>query len=69
VTRYRKETEYVEVQVHCHAETTKAALLSPDGQVTSAVWIPKSQIRGSVTRDKDATIEIAEWIAEREGLI
>lgn len=64
-----RETNYVELNVHCHAETTKAALLSTDGDEGNAVWVPKSQIRGSVDRDKDSAVEIAEWIAEREGFI
>lgn len=67
--RESKEKTWVELELHCHVVTHKAAMLSVDAEESSAVWIPKSQIKGNLERDTMVNIEVAEWIAEREGLI
>ena len=69
MTRMSRETEWIELNVHCHRCTQRAVLLSDDGDESNAVWIPRSQVRGEVKVDEVTTIEIADWIAEREGLV
>ena len=68
--RNSKPTEYVEVEVIIHFKTVKAAKMSLDGDEDSAVWVPLSQTKGRIEKsDKPQTVEIADWIAEREGLV
>jgi hypothetical protein len=66
-----KPTEYVEIEVVVHRATEKAVLVSDDGDDSDATWLPLSQIKGprpSVSQDSQV-LEVAEWIAQREGLI
>lgn len=69
MSRPSNEDDYVDVDVHCHARTRKAALLSIDGQEGNATWIPLSQMNDVPERDKDGVAVIKRWIAEREGMI
>jgi hypothetical protein len=65
-----KNDETVEVELHVHAVTMKAMLLSPDGVERNAEWTPKSQIvSGKAERDKVGTFELKEWIAKKNGFI
>jgi dephospho-CoA kinase len=66
------DNEYVEVEVEVHAVTQKAMLLSkPDYDESSASWVPKSQMNQHEKLDRGdvATVNMAEWIAKREGFI
>lgn len=66
----RDKDETVELQLHCHAETQRAMLLSDDGDESRAAWVPKSQIVAhAVERGKSGTVEVKRWIAEREGFL
>lgn len=50
-------------------ETELALLLLIDG---NKVWVPKSQIDGAEEigeGDEDIEVEVAEWWAEKEGLV
>lgn len=60
--------EMIELNVHCHAETGKAMLLSEDGEEGNAEWVPKSQMgKVDVSRDVDGVVEIKEWLVEKLG--
>lgn len=61
------------VEIHVHAVTKKAVLVSVDGDEESSTWLPRSLVatedgrpfrRGSVT-----TILAPQWLLEREGLV
>lgn len=68
MTRYSND-EYVDIDVHCHAETGKAALLSTDGEEGSAMWVPKSQMTKCPGRDRNGVATMSEWIAKEKGFI
>lgn len=69
MARY-SEDETVIVNVHCHAETPKALLLSVDGNEDHAEWTPKSQITHiGVEKGEDGDVELKEWIAKKNGFI
>jgi len=62
--------EVVEVELHVHAKTQKAMLLSTDGIERSAEWTPKSQIvSGDANVGKNGFFEVKEWIAKKNGFI
>lgn len=66
-----KPTEYVEIEVVVHRTSVKAILVSVDGDNDNAVWVPLSQTKGDKPEvsDNSQIVQIAEWIAQREGLI
>jgi hypothetical protein len=68
---HKSEDETVILELECHAATSKAVLLSDDGEEDNAVWIPKSQIVSGGHREKGESgeFEIKEWIAVQKGLI
>jgi len=60
-------TDPVELDGRIETETERAVLFD-DGRQT--VWLPLSQIsERDDHRDGTVTLEIPEWLAEREGLI
>lgn len=64
-----KETKYVEIAADLLHETEMAYLISDDGE--RKIWIPKSQLEDD-PQDEGGGIyifSIAEWLADREGLI
>lgn len=66
----QSNNETVEIELHVHAESMKAMLLSTDGDERNASWTPKSQIvRIGAQRGKSGTFELKEWIAEKNGFI
>jgi hypothetical protein len=70
MSRYPDKDETVIVNVHCHAETPKAMLLSTDGEEDNAEWTPKSQmLHIGVKRGEDGDVELKEWIAKQNGFI
>lgn len=66
-----KPTEYVEIEVIVHRTSIKAILVSVDGDGDNAVWVPLSQTKGEWPNvsNKPQTLQIADWIAQKEGLI
>ncbi len=72
MSRHERETEYVPLDVTIYAVTEKALKISLEGyEEDDSVWVPRSQCRydGEPKKNTDVTIEVADWIAEREGLI
>lgn len=62
--------EVVEVDLHVHAESQKAMLLSTNGDEKRAEWTPKSQITYiGAERGHSGTFELKEWIAKKNGFI
>lgn len=67
---------YVRVTARLRDLRPKAALLAQGDAVPRGAWIPRSCIHGAddrlldrVAPGSEITIQIREWIAEREGLI
>jgi hypothetical protein len=60
---------WVPLTVYCHRKTARAALVSDDESEDNAVWVPLSQIKGDLTLGEQSGIEMAEWIAQREGFL
>ncbi len=75
------DTEYVEVEVHCIADTPDAILIVPADKYFADQrkiremhkhWIPRSQLgcRWPVHEKGDSgSMEIPEWMAVKEGLV
>lgn len=63
--------EKVDVFMKIHVETPTAVLVSECGDKSKAVWLPKSQVTISRSKDKDdeGTITIPEWLAEEKEII
>jgi hypothetical protein len=62
----------VELTLYLHHETDAAYLVSDSGEESEAVWLPKKFVeQGERRHKKDAMYEfsVAEWLAQREGLI
>lgn len=61
----------VELTLHLHNETEKAILVSDDGNVRTAVWLPIVWIefikQGNV--NGPVTVEVPEWLAVEKGLM
>lgn len=60
----------IDMQVHEHARTEKAILVSDDGDKDQAVWLPLSQV---TVHDTDKSfirdLVLPEWLARDKGLI
>lgn len=68
------EDPTVFAELHIHAVTAKAVLVSEEGDEDQAKWVPKSQIvEGNKISNGDRgdviELELQRWIAEREGFI
>jgi hypothetical protein len=62
----------IEISVTLHADppSALAILVSDDGNESSAVWLPRSQIEYDGGDEGDIiTVELPEWLAEAKGLI
>jgi hypothetical protein len=60
----------IELNMHLHAETAKAVLLSDDGKEENAKWYPKSQVKCPTNElNKVVEVEMPEWLAKKEELI
>lgn len=63
------QSTWVEVTGFVLQETAKAILMVPDGWGDEdAIWLPKSQIEGSLAGGEHGTIQIVEWLAHEKGL-
>lgn len=67
-----RKGDILDVEVALHRSTDRAVFVSLDGDVSKAVWLPKSQIEIEVKR-KDGMLvlceaQIPQWLAEQEGL-
>ena len=66
----QQNDETVELELHVHAESQKAMLLSTDGNEREAEWTPKSQIiKIGAERGQSGIFEMKEWIAQKNGFL
>lgn len=59
----------VTVQIHHRPTNGRAILVSDDGDVKRAVWLPLSQIEIEIIRGDTAEVTMPEWLAQEKGLI
>lgn len=65
-----KDNEQVEMTLHEHHRTSRAILVSDDGEGVNAVWLPFSQIEvEEELADNIVVIRVPEWLAMDKGLI
>lgn len=67
----RNDTIDIEVTLHADPPSAAAILVSDDGEESTAVWLPRSQIEyDSDAADGDIiTVTLPEWLAMAKGLI
>lgn len=63
-------TRLTDISVQLHQETQRAILVSDDGDLEKAVWLPKSQVE-YVTKPGSDVIEVTlpEWLATERRLV
>jgi hypothetical protein len=59
-----QKANLIDVAVHLHRETANAWLVSDDGDVARAVWVPKSQAELA-----DGVLTLPEWLAKEKKFI
>ena len=63
------KSDLVHVACHIHHTTERAVLVSDDGDVERACWLPLSQVEIEMKRPPIAEITMPEWLAKERGLI
>jgi hypothetical protein len=68
------DSDLVDFDVHLHARTEKAVLISQDGEEDNAVWIPLSQCQIEKAHPNKPFenlwfLTLPEWLALDKGLI
>lgn len=67
------KSDILDIRVVVHRQTEAAVLVSEDGDVEKAVWLPLSQIEiddaPSKGRTRYADVQIPEWLAAQRGLV
>jgi len=72
MSRRDDDIQYVDVECEIKIETDKAYLVEYDEDEEGDAmecWVPKSQVGQIIKNGTTITMEIAEWFAEREGLV
>lgn len=59
----------VDLDLHIHAVTDKAILVSENGDAEKAVWLPKSQIEYEDDNKDGVKVTLPEWLAMEKLLI
>lgn len=63
------DSKIADLTVKLHQETDRAILVSDDGDLEKAVWLPKSQVEFEKQRGDVITVACPEWLAKERGLI
>lgn len=58
-----------DLELHLHAETDKAILVSTDGNADKAVWVPKSQCEYEIKKKNLITVTMPEYLATDKELV
>jgi hypothetical protein len=59
-----------DITVQLHQETQRAILVSDDGDLEKAVWLPKSQVEFAMKAGSDvAEVTLPEWLAIERRLV
>lgn len=62
-------TRLTDITVQLHQTTERAILVSDDGDVEKAVWLPKSQIEYETKSGDIIEVTLPEWLATERGLV
>jgi len=63
-------TRLTDITVQLHQETQRAILVSDDGDLEKAVWLPKSQVEFAEKPGSDVIeVTLPEWLATERGLV
>lgn len=63
-------TRLTDITVQLHQETQRAILVSDDGDLEKAVWLPKSQVEFVEKAGSDVIeVTLPEWLATERGLV
>lgn len=63
------KSDLVDVTCHVHHTTERAVLVSDDGDVEKACWLPLSQVEVEMKQPPIAEVTMPEWLAKQRGLI
>lgn len=63
------ESRLTEITVQLHQQTERAILVSDDGDVEKACWLPKSQIEFAEKAGGMIEVTLPEWLATERGLV
>jgi hypothetical protein len=72
MSRNDDDIEYVDVECVIKHETEKAYLIEYDEDENGDAvdcWVPKSQVGQIIKNGTTTNMEVAEWFAEKNGLI
>lgn len=58
-----------DLELHLHAETDKAILVSTDGNAADAQWVPKSQCEYEIKKKNLVVVTMPEWLATDKELV
>lgn len=62
-------TRLTDITVQIHVETERAILVSSDGDIENAVWLPLSQIEFATKPGNIAEVTLPEWLAIERRLV
>lgn len=62
-------TKLCDLELHLHAETDKAILVSTDGNADDAVWVPKSQCEYEIKKKNLILVTMPEYLATDKELV
>jgi len=62
-------SDLADVTVQLNQITARAILVSSDGEIEKAVWLPKSQIEFEGEPGAVAEVTLPEWLAIERGLV
>lgn len=62
-------TRLTDITVQLHQETQRAILVSDDGDLEKAVWLPKSQVEFAEKAGGIAEVTLPEWLAIERKLV
>lgn len=63
------KSDLIDLEVYVHAKTSKAILISDDGDSDKAVWVPLSQVEVEAVKGRVHEVTMPEWLASEKGLI
>lgn len=58
-----------DLELHLHAETDKAILVSTDGNADDVVWVPKSQCEYEIKKKNLVLVTMPEYLTTDKGLV
>ncbi len=62
-------SDLVDLTLQLHADTSRAILVSDDGDSESGVWLPKSQIEFETKAGGIVEVTMPEWLAIERRLV